>query len=261
MNMKAVFAVSLFLLLALTFAAAQDAPAADAAAAPAPEVGASEETADVDVEDDGSEGDEDYEEEELAEEGEEGDSESEEYDDEGTSEADVESWFNELDANKDGLVDFEEYKTYFLKSDDPSSPSNITEADLTDSFKILDTQSAGKVNLTQFKNFYIQHEQEPEYVDGHHGPLTAEQKAEYRKHFDEADKDKDGFLNLQEFQSLTAETDADASEDEHIKALFAEVDSNKDGKVDFDEYLGEDDKVVDAQAQAPANQDKPATAA
>lgn len=95
---------------------------------------------------------------------------------------------------------------------------------------------------------------------------------------------------------MTAETDADASEDEHIKALFAEVDSNKDGKVvfsrvfflsfshylvlhapkpvpsarrffsiiqqvDFDEYLGEDDKVVDAQAQAPANQDKPATAA
>ena len=67
------------------------------------------------------------------------------------------------------------YKTYFLKSGDPSSvcdgfcsvplfvladcarqPSNITEADLTDSFKILDTHSAGKVNLTQFKNFYIQ---------------------------------------------------------------------------------------------------------
>jgi hypothetical protein len=67
------------------------------------------------------------------------------------------------------------YKTYFLKSDDPSSvcrgfrsvplfvhsdcarqPSNITEADLTDSFKILDTHGAGKVNLTQFKTFYIQ---------------------------------------------------------------------------------------------------------
>lgn len=30
---------------------------------------------------------------------------------------------------------------------------------------------------------------------------------------------------------MTAETDADAGEDEHIKALFAEVDTNKDGKV------------------------------
>jgi hypothetical protein len=30
------------------------------------------------------------------------------YEDADTSEADVESWFNELDANKDGLVDFEE---------------------------------------------------------------------------------------------------------------------------------------------------------
>ncbi len=40
-------------------------------------------------------------------------------------------------------------------------------------------------------------------------------------------------FSAQEFQSLTAETDADANEDEHIKALFAEVDSNKDGKVFF----------------------------
>jgi hypothetical protein len=39
------------------------------------------------------------------------------------------------------------------------------------------------------------------------------------------------FVGAQEFQSLTAEEDADAREDDHIKALFAEVDSNKDGKV------------------------------
>ena len=30
---------------------------------------------------------------------------------------------------------------------------------------------------------------------------------------------------------MTAEEDADAREDDHIKALFAEVDANKDGKV------------------------------
>ena len=36
---------------------------------------------------------------------------------------------------------------------------------------------------------------------------------------------------LQEFQSLTSDTDADAGEDDHIKALFHEIDSNKDGKV------------------------------
>jgi len=99
-------------------------------------------------------------------------------------------------------------------------------------------------------------------VDGHHGPATAEQKAEYRKHFDEADKDKDGFLNLQEFQSLTAETDADAGEDEHIKALFAEVDTNKDGKISFEEYLGESDAAAAGAADAkPAAADaKPAAA-
>ncbi len=39
------------------------------------------------------------------------------------------------------------------------------------------------------------------------------------------------YFGAQEFQSLTAEEDADASEDDHIKAMFAEVDSNKDGKV------------------------------
>ena len=40
-------------------------------------------------------------------------------------------------------------------------------------------------------------------------------------------------LSAQEFQALTAETDADAGEADHIKALFAEVDTNKDGKVPF----------------------------
>jgi hypothetical protein len=39
------------------------------------------------------------------------------------------------------------------------------------------------------------------------------------------------YFGAQEFQSLTAEEDADAREDDHIKALFAEVDANKDGKV------------------------------
>jgi hypothetical protein len=38
-------------------------------------------------------------------------------------------------------------------------------------------------------------------------------------------------FRAKEFQSLTSETDADANEDEHIKALFADVDFNKDGKV------------------------------
>ncbi len=42
---------------------------------------------------------------------------------------------------------------------------------------------------------------------------------------------------MKEFQSLTAETDADASEADHIKALFAEVDTNKDGKVLFSQRV------------------------
>jgi len=38
-------------------------------------------------------------------------------------------------------------------------------------------------------------------------------------------------FGAKEFQSMTSETDADANEDEHIKALYADVDFNKDGKV------------------------------
>jgi hypothetical protein len=38
-------------------------------------------------------------------------------------------------------------------------------------------------------------------------------------------------FRAKEFQSLTSESDADANEDEHIKALYADVDINKDGKV------------------------------
>jgi hypothetical protein len=98
------------------------------------------------------------------------------YSDDDTSEADVESWFRELDANKDDHVDLAEYKAYFSKAEEgiPVSRTavkcaavhilndsrlqspNISDAELAESFKMLDVAGAGKVNMTHWKNFYIQ---------------------------------------------------------------------------------------------------------
>lgn len=36
------------------------------------------------------------------------------YDDSGSSEEDVETWFHDMDADKDQHISFEEYRAYFL---------------------------------------------------------------------------------------------------------------------------------------------------
>jgi hypothetical protein len=35
------------------------------------------------------------------------------YDDSGSTDEDIESWFNDIDTNKDQHIDFDEYATYF----------------------------------------------------------------------------------------------------------------------------------------------------
>ena len=105
------------------------------------------------------------------------------YEDDDTTEADVESWFHDMDANKDEFVDVEEYKAFFLKSNDDAvsccfyffdiciwnpgyqcrqkkihslvQPYNISESELLDTFKLLDPAGTGKVNMAQWKLLYI----------------------------------------------------------------------------------------------------------
>ncbi len=148
---------------------------------------------------------------------------------------DERSWFKVLDANKDGKISAEEFHSSFNTPDlkdtyDPKESKRI--------FALMDTDLDGFISIEEWVAFYQQGAQEPEYVDGQHAPLTPEQRQQHRNRFDSFDLDKSGNLIYEEFKSLSRETDEDLDED-HTKSLFSEVDTDKNGVVSFEEWIGE----------------------
>ena len=148
---------------------------------------------------------------------------------------DEKSWFKVLDSNKDSKISAEEFHASFNTPDlkdtyDPKESERI--------FALMDTDADGFISIEEWVAFYQQGAQDPEYVDGQHVPLTPEQRQQYRNRFDSFDLDKSGTLSYGEFKALTRETDEDLDED-HTKSLFSEVDTDKNGVVSFEEWIGE----------------------
>ncbi|XP_069114967.1 calmodulin-like [Argopecten irradians] len=68
-----------------------------------------------------------------------------------------------------------------------------------------------------------------------HG-FTEEQLAEYREAFDMFDKDGSGSITIEEMVTVMKELGQSADEEE-LKAELTAMDTNKDGTIEFDEFL------------------------
>ena len=66
--------------------------------------------------------------------------------------------------------------------------------------------------------------------------FNEEQKADYRKVFNLFDKDKNGTLSQQEFARMVRLLGKNITDDE-VKVLFAQVDNNHNGMIEFKEFL------------------------
>lgn len=149
---------------------------------------------------------------------------------------DAEKQMKHNDLNKDGNIEWEEYRksTYgFVTEDDMKSDTNAAQyKDMLDRdkrrFEKADSDHNKKLNNEEFAAFL-----HPENHDDMKG-LVVEETLE------DIDKDKDGFISLNEYiGDLWPEEDRDGEEPEWVKtekeqfSLFRDV--NKDGKMDKDE--------------------------
>jgi Ca2+-binding EF-hand superfamily protein len=66
--------------------------------------------------------------------------------------------------------------------------------------------------------------------------LSSDQLAELRETFDYNDRDGDGRIQLDEFVEMLDELESDISERE-AKVGFADIDTNDDGLIDFEEFV------------------------
>ncbi|MFS2162012.1 EF-hand domain-containing protein [Pseudomonas sp. Pseusp122] len=62
--------------------------------------------------------------------------------------------------------------------------------------------------------------------------LNDEDLALIQERFDEHDQDKDGYISVAECERIMA----DFMSEDQISEFFARSDSNKDGKISFDEF-------------------------
>ena len=65
---------------------------------------------------------------------------------------------------------------------------------------------------------------------------SEEQLDELRETFDYNDRDGDGLIELDEFAAMLDELEAEMSESE-TRVGFREIDTNEDGRIDFDEFV------------------------
>lgn len=67
--------------------------------------------------------------------------------------------------------------------------------------------------------------------------LSTDELAELRESFDTCDSNGDGWIIVREFASLLNRLDQDLSDDECLLA-FEMTDSDGDGKISFEEFMG-----------------------
>jgi Ca2+-binding EF-hand superfamily protein len=66
--------------------------------------------------------------------------------------------------------------------------------------------------------------------------LSSDQLAELRETFDYNDRDGDGRIEIDEFVEMLDELESDVS-DREAKIGFADIDTNDDGLIDFEEFV------------------------
>ena len=66
--------------------------------------------------------------------------------------------------------------------------------------------------------------------------LSSDQLAELRETFEYNDRDGDGRIELDEFVEMLYELESDIS-DREAKIGFADIDTNDDGLIDFEEFV------------------------
>lgn len=128
-------------------------------------------------------------------------------------------FFIEADANGDGSLSFEELLEVFRKQ---GYPANHAMTLVRTIFARCDADPDGNITFEQYaKGFKLK---------------VNPKLAEYRRVFDEIDKDGNGELDMEEIEELFIKLGIFVS-DRELNRLFAIVDTDKNGTISFQEFV------------------------
>merc|ERR1712154_630456 len=127
--------------------------------------------------------------------------------------------FKRLDTDKNGTIDYEEFKQGMLKSKD----MNLNEDDIKKMFQELDVAKIGEINFEALVNAAV------------HDYLIASDQRLYEA-FRDLDDDEDGKIKISQLKAKIKQMDLYGKADELLKIIDA-VDLDKDGTIDYEEFL------------------------
>ena len=66
-------------------------------------------------------------------------------------------YFDSIDKNKNGLLEYKEIKIILAKFADESNSIKPPEDEIVDPFKKLDTNNDGKISFSEFKTLFVKY--------------------------------------------------------------------------------------------------------
>jgi calcium-dependent protein kinase len=124
------------------------------------------------------------------------------------------SVFKSIDNDGNGTLTVQEIQKYFSSYMTPEEVQNVLSN--------IDKSKDGKINYLEF-------------VAANTAKLELQSRVILRRAFDFFDKDKDGYIDLNELkQSLFGDNTSNVN---YIKKIVEEIDTNHDGKISFDEFI------------------------
>ncbi|KAM3411017.1 hypothetical protein ACQJBY_002940 [Aegilops geniculata] len=131
---------------------------------------------------------------------------------------DIKEMFKVMDTDNDGIVSYEELKSGIAKFG-----SHLAESEVQMLIEAVDTNGRGALDYGEFLavSLHLQRMANDEHL---------------RRAFLFFDKDGDGFIEPEELQEALAE-DGAVDITEVVKDILQEVDTDKDGKISFEEFV------------------------
>ena len=141
------------------------------------------------------------------------------------SSIDLKELFSDFDQDGDGLITLEELKKAMAMA---NFGTDVPETELSSIFEMVDRNKDQRIDFKEFSELVAVVALETKY-----GKLTS--GSTDLNTFEDFDKDKDGLVTLEEIREhLLGEGKGLAEND--LKDLFGKADKNKDGKIDVTEF-------------------------
>lgn len=139
--------------------------------------------------------------------------------------------FREVDRDGTGFLDMQNIKEMTIRLGQPLPDDRVKEI-----FDRMDKNKDGKVEAEEFMEWFSA-EETKEGIKNYFHQKTLQI-------FKEIDTDMSGFLDVQELEDIAIRIGANLPK-KRLQKIFKEMDKNKDGKIEVDEFIAWMDKDMD----------------